>query len=176
MKFVFFIAKRYFFSRQNTNAINIISFVSMLAVMVVTVAMLIIFSSLNGFEGLVKSLYSSFYPDISITAKEGKTFKIDDLKIENIKTIKGVRVLSSVLEEKALVTCQGKQAIAVIKGVDENYVNVNRIKNKIIRALLPLFPDLMHLKQFINNKLIPTLILEAKTIAVFLDACFIFAT
>jgi len=80
MKVVFFIAKRYFFSRHNTNAINIISFVSMLAVMVVTIAMLIIFSSLNGFEGLVKSLYSSFYPDISITAKEGKTFKIDDLK------------------------------------------------------------------------------------------------
>ena len=76
MKFIFFIAKRYFFSKHNTNAINIISFVSMRAVMVVTIAMLIIFSSLNGFESLVKSLYSSFYPDISITIKEGKTLKI----------------------------------------------------------------------------------------------------
>ena len=141
MKFVFFIAKRYFFSRQNTNAINIISFVSMLAVMVVTIAMLIIFSSLNGFEGLVKSLYSSFYPDISISVKEGKTFKIDELNTEDIKAIKGVMVLSSVLEEKALVTCQGKQAIAVVKGVDEKYVNVNRIKNKIIRGRYELYDE-----------------------------------
>lgn len=142
MKFIFFVAKRYFLSKHNTNAINIISFVSMLAVMVVTIAMLIIFSSLNGFEGLVKSLYRSFYPDIMITAKEGKSFVINKARFTKLKEIRGIEGISEVLEEKALVTSQDKQVIAVIKGVDEEFAKVNGVNNKIIRGVYKLYDEI----------------------------------
>ena len=134
MRFIFFIARRYFMSRHNTSAINVISFVSMVAVSVVTLAMLIIFSSLNGFESLVKELYGSFYPDIVISVKEGKNFECDSLRINKVQKIKGVSNISRVIEEKALVSCGDKQAIAMIKGVDDNYDQVNGLDSCIIRG------------------------------------------
>ena len=134
MRFVFFVARRYFLSKYNTSAINIISFVSMLAVMVVSMAMLIIFSSLNGFESLVKSLYGTFYPDITISINEGKGFEKSEGRIEKLASLDGIEAFSLVLEEKALLSAEDKQLIAMVKGVDEKYTKVNRLTDKIIRG------------------------------------------
>jgi lipoprotein-releasing system permease protein len=69
------IAKRYLFSKKSTNAINIISLVSGAAMLFGTMALILVLSVFNGLEDLVKSLYAVFYPDIAITALEGKTFE-----------------------------------------------------------------------------------------------------
>ena len=75
------IAKRYLFSKKSTNAINIISLVSSLAMFAGTMALILVLSVFNGLEDLVKSLYAVFYADIAVSAKEGKTFEItDDIK------------------------------------------------------------------------------------------------
>jgi lipoprotein-releasing system permease protein len=44
----------------------------MVAIMVGTAALILVLSVFNGFEGLVKSLYSSFYPDLKIVPASGK--------------------------------------------------------------------------------------------------------
>ena len=72
----------------------------MLAVMVVSMAMLIIFSSLNGFESLVKSLYGTFYPDITISINEGKGFEKSEGRIEKLASLDGIEAFSLVLEKK----------------------------------------------------------------------------
>ena len=76
MNFLF--AWRYFISKKSTNAINIIAWVTVTAMAVGTAALVVVLSIFNGFEGLVKTLYSSFYPDIRITAEQQKIMLIDD--------------------------------------------------------------------------------------------------
>ncbi|HVG41331.1 MAG TPA: hypothetical protein VM888_06945, partial [Chitinophagaceae bacterium] len=68
----FLFAWRYFKAKKTTNAINVISWISILAIVVGTAALILVLSVFNGFEGLVKSLYSSFYPDLKIIPASGK--------------------------------------------------------------------------------------------------------
>jgi lipoprotein-releasing system permease protein len=67
---------RYFRAKKSTNAINIISWVSVVAIMFSTASLIIILSAFNGFESLVKSLYSSFYPELRIGPEKGKTINL----------------------------------------------------------------------------------------------------
>lgn len=80
MNFLF--AWRYFKSKKSTNAINLIAWISVTAIAVGTAALIIVLSVFNGFEDLVKGLYSDFYADIRIAPASGKTFQLnpDQLK------------------------------------------------------------------------------------------------
>ncbi len=128
----FFIAKRYFFSKKSQKAINIVSMISMLGVMIGTGALVVVLSVFNGFESLVVSLYTSFDPDIKITASEGKSFEPDSSMLETIKHMKGVAAVSLSLEENALVKYHDKQYIATIKGVDESFMNVSGVDTMMV--------------------------------------------
>jgi lipoprotein-releasing system permease protein len=67
---------RYFKAKKSTNAINIISWVSVSAIIVGTASLIIILSAFNGFETLVKSLYSSYYADIKIRPTKGTIINV----------------------------------------------------------------------------------------------------
>lgn len=127
-----FIAKRYFFSKKSQRAINIVSMISMLGVMIGTGALVVVLSVFNGFESLVISLYNSFDPDIKITAAEGKSFIPDSSVILNMKQMKGISGVSLSLEENALVKYHDKQYIATIKGVDETFANVSGVDTMMV--------------------------------------------
>lgn len=106
----------------------------MMAVVLVTFSMIIVFSALNGFEGLVKSLYNSFYPEIIIQPAVGKVFEYnEDLKAKLANT-EGVLFISETLEEKALIKNGDQQVIATIKGVDEIYTQVTQLKDRVVRG------------------------------------------
>ena len=117
MNMVGFIAKRYLFSKKNTNAINIISAISVLIFTVGTAVMIIILSFLNGLEGLVKGMDDSFDPDIKIEARFAKTFKADSIR-DLIKEVPGITKISNTLEDNVVVRYGDAQEIAKIKGVD----------------------------------------------------------
>lgn len=103
----------------------------MVAITVSTAALIIVLSVFNGFEGLVKNLYGDFYADIKITVKKGKFFTADDALIKKIKTVQGVKVLSFIAEEKAVLVNGDYQTIAFLKGVDNNYTGVNKLPKYI---------------------------------------------
>lgn len=113
---------REFFS--SLNVINVISLITMTGMTVCTAAFVLILSVFNGFEGLVISLYDSFYSEIRIAPAEGKQLLVSDELLGAISNVPGVRVISKVIEEKALLMSDDRQAIATIKGVDNNYVHV----------------------------------------------------
>ena len=131
MNLPLFIARRYFFSKKSQRAINIISIISVIGVMIGTGALIVVLSVFNGFESLVVSLYNSFDPELKITVAEGKTFPADSAFIYQLKNIEGVESISQTLEENALVKYREKQYIVTIKGIDENYPKVSGIKSKI---------------------------------------------
>ncbi len=132
MRTEFFIAKRYLFSKKSHNVINIISIISVAGVMVGTMGLIIVLSVFNGFSGLVIALYDSFDPDIKITAVKGKTFNPETLDTAAIRKIPGISHLSWTLEENALIKFSDRQFIGTIKGVDENFLEISEIDDKII--------------------------------------------
>jgi lipoprotein-releasing system permease protein len=132
----FLFAWRYFKSKKTTNAINIIAWVSVIAIAVVTAAIIIVLSVFNGFEGLVKGLYTDFYADIKVSSANAnaKTINITKEKLESLKTINGIVNYSCVAQEYAVLLNNGYQSFLVLKGVDENYTIVNNIQSYIKRG------------------------------------------
>jgi lipoprotein-releasing system permease protein len=88
----------------------------------------------NGFEDIVKSLYSSFYSDIKISPKTGKTIVLTPEKITALKKNKLIDHLSFVVQEKALIQNGSSQAILQLKGVDHDYQNVCGINKNVIKG------------------------------------------
>jgi lipoprotein-releasing system permease protein len=127
-------AWRYFKARKSTNAINIISWVSVTAILVGTASLIVILSAFNGFEGLVKSLYSTFYTDIRVIPASGKTMTMDGSTLASMDSIPGVKAVCRVVEERALLQHGGNQAVVQIKGVDRNYPQVAGLPMHMIRG------------------------------------------
>jgi len=130
----FLFAWRYFKAKKSTNAINVIAWVSIVAIMGITFAFIVVLSVFNGFEGLVKSLYSSFYPDIKIEAQTGKTIQLTPQQLQKLAAIKGVRAYSLVAEEKTLLENGDTKVIVSLKGVDTSYESVTGVAQKLIRG------------------------------------------
>ncbi|RFS22517.1 ABC transporter permease [Chitinophaga silvatica] len=127
-------ASRYFKAKKSTNAINIIAWVSVVAIAVGTGALIIVLSVFNGFEELVKSLYSSFYPAIKVIPATGKTILLTPEQLNEIKSIPGVAHYSEVIEERAVLRYGDEPTIAILKGVDSNYNEVTDVKSNIVRG------------------------------------------
>ncbi len=125
---------RYLVSKKSTNAINIIAWVSIGAITLVTAAMIIVMSIFNGLTNLVKGLYNGFYSDLKIVPKSGKIFNYDNTLLQKLKNTPGVAFISCLAEEKALVKIGENQTVVSLKGVDDNYTKVNNLQNKIIRG------------------------------------------
>lgn len=126
-------AWRYFRSKKTTNVINIIAWIAITAIAVGTAALIIILSVFNGFEDLVKGLYSDFYPAYKIVPVSGKTFEVQPNQIQQLKSIKSIKAFSFVVEEKAMLT-GAYQTIVTIKGVEDHYPKINPIQDYIKRG------------------------------------------
>jgi lipoprotein-releasing system permease protein len=134
LNFPFYIARRYLVAKKSHNAINIISFISVMGVTVGTMALIVILSVFNGFDDLVRSLINSFNPDLKIVLVEGKTFHPDSATVNKLRGLPGVYDMSMVLEDKALVRYDEQQTIAVVKGVDDHYVNITGLDTMIVEG------------------------------------------
>lgn len=127
----FAFAWRYFRAKKSANAINIIAWVTTTVIAFATCCQVLVLSVFNGFEGLVKSLYSSFYSDMKIVPAEGKTFNLTAEQIASIKKLPFVAGISMVAEEKALLQNDESKAPVTLKGVDEQYAFVNGVSDHI---------------------------------------------
>ncbi len=123
-------AWRYFKAKKSANAINLIAWVTVAVISFAIACQILVLSVFNGFESLVKSLYTSFYADIKILPAKGKTFVLSPDQILSLKNTAGIKAVSLIVEEKALLQNQDIQSIIHLKGVDSNYVKVTGIADK----------------------------------------------
>ena len=130
----FLFAWRYFKAKKSTNAINIIAWISITAMVMGTTALILVLSVFNGFEGLVKSLYSSFYPDIKISSSSGKIITLTNDQLRKLKGLTGIQNYSLVAEEKALLQNGDYQSMVFLKGVDENYRYVTGVEAHMVKG------------------------------------------
>jgi lipoprotein-releasing system permease protein len=130
----FLFAWRYFKAKKSANAINIIAWVTVSVIAFATACQILVLSVFNGFEGLVKSLYASFYTDVKVIPSKGKTFILTADQIRSIKQQPGVYAISLIAEDKALIKNDDVQTVVFLKGVDNNYQNVSGVAGKIIEG------------------------------------------
>ncbi len=134
MNLPFYIARRYILGKKSHNAINIVSGISILGVVVGTMSFIIILSVFNGFDSLVQSMYNSFHPDIEVSPEKGKVFTMSTDTLSMIKEIEGVQVVSEVFEDNALLKYAERQTVSTIRGVSSNYVEVTDVDSMIYQG------------------------------------------
>ena len=128
------IAFRYLFSKKSTNAINVISYISMIGMGLGAMVLVVLLSVFNGFEEVVIQLQSSFYADIELEKVQGKVFEISEEQLEQFQKIEGLEAYSLVLEENAYVSYNGKSSVAKVRGYDSNFEAVNDIGEYMIKG------------------------------------------
>lgn len=138
LNFSFFIARRYLFAKRSTNAINLITGISVFAVAIGTAALLLVLSVFNGFEDLLTGLFGHFNPEVKVTPVKGKTFEADTLMLSRLKALPGVLHLSETLEEIAFFEYEGSQDFGVLKGVDEHFTAINGIDSTLREGIFQL--------------------------------------
>ena len=141
MNFTLFISRRYLFSRKSHNAINIVTGISVACVAVVTAALIIILSAMNGLTDLVKTLYNSFHPEIRITAVKGKTFILDSTDVIAIKKLTNVVWYNEIVDENVLVENEDRQLKVTMRGVSDDYVKDTRFDTTVRQGNYDLHPN-----------------------------------
>ena len=132
MNFPFFIARRYLFSKKSTHAINVISAISVIGVAVATMALVVTLSVFNGFHDLVATFFTSFDPQLKVLPAEGKTVAADDPILTQIRQLPQIEVATECVEDQALAIYHGRQAMVVIKGVDDNFSQLTHINEILV--------------------------------------------
>ena len=121
MRLASFIAGRYLFAKKSHNVINIISAISAIGMAIGTAALIIILSVYNGFDALIKSMMSNVEPDFLIVPNSGKTFVPDEQAFDLIYDQPEVKSMCCILQDQVFINYDGKQKIAIAKGVDWIY-------------------------------------------------------
>jgi lipoprotein-releasing system permease protein len=128
----FYIARRYLFAKKSTNAINIISAISVVGVFVGSAALIIILSAFNGLEDLVLKMFNTMTPQLVITPVKGKTFEPNTVYFNQLKKAEGIYSYVEVLSENALLRYNDKQSVGLIKGVSPDYLKNKSLDSTII--------------------------------------------
>ena len=133
MKLVWLIARKYFFSRKNPSAVNIITGISLAGYAVGAMALLILLSALNGFEDSIFGGYKNSSPHLKMVPNSGKVFQVRKSMLDIIRQVEGVKSISVILQDKAIVKYSDQQTVARVRGVDAEFFKVFRV-DSIIKA------------------------------------------
>lgn len=131
MSFSLYIAKRYLLSKSSSNAINILTVIATLGVVVGSLALFLVLSVFSGLKSFSTSFLSKTDSDIKITAKKGKTFEFNSSQDALLNQDKDIISYSKVLEERAFFKNKKKEQIAYLKGIDKNFTKVVQLDSTV---------------------------------------------
>lgn len=154
MNFPLYIAKRYLRTSSKNNAVNIITSIAALGVIVGAMALFVVLSVFSGLKDFSLSFSNDFDPDLKIIPKYGKSFLISEDQKQKIKENKDIAFYSKTIEEKVLFLYKNKEQVAYIKGVDGQYNLVNNINKAMYQGqwLAPKTPQVV-IGNMISQKL-----------------------
>lgn len=134
MNFSYYIASRYLKSKSKHNAINIITKISSVGIIVGSMALFVVLSVFSGLREFSLSFVNDFDPDYKILPKTGKSFVVSSLQIEGLKKIQGYAGHSLIVEDRVLFSFKDKQQVTYLKGVDSNFIKINKIATKLFNG------------------------------------------
>ncbi len=126
--------KRYLFAKKSHSVVNFITTLSLVAISLPVAAVIILLSVFNGFGELALTTNRLVDPDIMVVRERGHFFAIDSLDLEAIAAIEGVKELSAVSEQTMLFEREGRQVVAVLRGVDSLFLDVVPFEGSITKG------------------------------------------
>ena len=139
MNVALFIARRYLFARKSHNVINVISAISAVGMAIGTAALVLIMSVYNGFDSLIEKNIGDLSPDLMIVSKDGAArFQADSLLTERLLDDPRVAQVSYMLEDHVFLRYDTKQCIARVRGIDDNFLDSERLLPHIYEGELQL--------------------------------------
>ena len=134
----FLFAWRYFRGKYSFQAIQLIAWVSVFAIAIGTAALITILSVSNGFSEIVNGLYSDFYADLRVVPSTTKFVKLTQAQLSSIRQIPGVHYATGIVENKAILVRDENQTVVFVKGVDSNYIHINKVNQYLKRGAFSL--------------------------------------
>ncbi len=95
-------------------------------------SLMIVLAGFSGLRTFSMSFSNFFDPDLKVFPKTGKTFSLSPMQETALKESGVVASYTKVLEERVFLNSRGKNYIAYIKGVDENYPKVNAVDSILV--------------------------------------------
>lgn len=134
----FLFAWRYFRGKYSFQAIQFIAWVSVFAIAIGTAALLTILSVSNGFSEIVNGLYSDFYADLRVVPTTSKFAQLSQVQLNAVRQIPGVHYATGIVENKAILVHDEYQTVVFVKGVDSNYIHINKVNQYLKRGVFEL--------------------------------------
>lgn len=141
MKLPLFIAQRYLLAKKSHNLINIVTWISIVSVAVAAFAMIFVLSVFNGFNRVISESIHKLSPDLQITSVKGKTLNVNDFPFDKIQSLNDVELVLPTITEDVLFRNRDRQQIGQVKGVPEEFYQVERVKRSIINGDRRFEPD-----------------------------------
>ncbi len=113
----------------------------MVGVAVGTATLVVVLSVFNGLEDLLRSLYNTFDPELKVMPVSGKSFTLEEAKLEELKKVEGLSIITEVIEDNALVRYRESQMVVRVKGVSDNFLEQKRLDRALVAGRLMLRDD-----------------------------------
>ncbi len=131
MNFPLYIAKRYLRSKSSNNAINFITYIALIGVILGAASLFIVLSGFAGLKDFTLQFSTIVDPDLKAEPVAGKSFNLTEEELTQLNQLEDVAEFSKIIEERVFITSDNKNTLAVLKGVDEHYQNVVQIDSVI---------------------------------------------
>ncbi|QXP60599.1 ABC transporter permease [Olleya sp. HaHaR_3_96] len=131
MNFSLYIAKRYIRSKSSNNAINFITIIAIVGIVLGAASLFIVLSGFAGLRDFTLEFSSIIDPDLKAETTIGKSFILSDTQDQQLREIDGVADFSRIIEERVIASSDGVNHPAYIKGVDEKYNKITAIDSVI---------------------------------------------
>ncbi len=122
-----YIAKRYLLTKSSNNAINIITIIAAIGVIIGAAALFIVLSGFAGLKDFSLQFSSLVDPDLKAVVTEGKSITLTDAQENELQNIDGIASYSKIIEERIILSYDDKKLLTTLKGVDANFGTVNDI-------------------------------------------------
>ncbi len=125
MNVSYYIAKRYLRSKSSNNAINFITYIAIVGIILGSASLFVVLSGFSGLKVFTLEFSTMIDPDLKAETTAGKSFMLTQEAESKLKEIDGIASYSKIVEERVLASFDDNKHPAFIKGVDENYNKVN---------------------------------------------------
>ena len=127
----FFVSKKYFFSKSKFNIVNFISLTASFVLVVASCSFFIVLSVFSGLKDFGLNYNKAFDPDIKISSTSLSAFTPTESQLNWLSSSNDSFIYSKVLEEKVLLSSDGKNTFGNLVGVDKNFRKVIEIDSII---------------------------------------------
>ena len=134
MNFPLYIAKRYVRSKSSNNAINFITIIAVIGVILGAASLFIVLSGFAGLKDFTLQFSSVVDPDLKAVTAKGKSFILTENEAAKLNKLDDIAVFSKIVEERTFIASGDKNVLATVKGVDEQFQNVVNIDSVIDRG------------------------------------------